>query len=238
MFSATHIVTLVVFLLVMVLLTAARNKFKRDSWHRVFRYGLATFLLVSEVTFHIWTAWMGRYSLDMVPLGFCAMVNWITIFALFTDNRKIIAVTYYWAITGAFFSLIFIDMSYVPPHFRFFHYFLVHFGFFLAHYYYLVTGRIQIDKKGLLKSIKIMLPISVIVYILDILFKQNWMYFMQSPVKEISDFFGTPLYSFLWAIAIGILFVLWYWLSIGCIRLFQRLRQKPGAVAENSASGE
>ena len=147
----------------------------------------------------------------MLPLtGFCALTNVLTIYALLFHREKLFGYLIYYALTGSMFALIFVDTSYGIPHFRYFHYFIVHFGFLLASLYYLFTQRIQVTKKNFLIAVKMLIIYTLLVLIADSLLNENWFYLFESPVKEISDFFGYPLYTILWMIAIFILTTIWY----------------------------
>jgi uncharacterized membrane protein YwaF len=86
----------------------------------------------------------------------------------------------------------------------------VHYGFLLASLYYFITKRVEIKRKHFLKASLMLFIYTLLVLMADLLLKENWFYLFESPVKEISDFFGYPLYTILWLLAIFILISLWY----------------------------
>lgn len=211
MFSLPHLIVIAVCIALLVCTVALRRYFASPKADKAFRFTLAGLLLTFESVFHIWTAISGRYSWDMFPpFGLCAITNLLTIIALFTDNRKIIEVTLYWGLCGAFFSIIFVDIPYMPPHFRFFHYFLVHFGFALGGLYFVITGKLPLTRKGVNRSCLILLAHSLVIYVLDTVFDKNWLYMRAPAISGLPDFLSGPLYTVLWMLLIAGMINMWY----------------------------
>jgi hypothetical integral membrane protein (TIGR02206 family) len=178
---------------------------------RLFRYILGYSLLVFEIGYHLWVLLDGVYTYTMIPLtGFCAMTNLLTIYALLFNKHKLFNYIIYYAFTGALFALLFVDTTYGPPHFRYFHYFIVHFGFLLASLYYFVTNRIELIMKNLFIASISLFSYTLLVLIVDLILDENWFYLFESPVKEISDAFGRPWYTILWILSIILLTFMWY----------------------------
>lgn len=199
---------------------AFRRRFASPKADKAFRFALGSLLLIFETVFHIWTAVSGGYSWDMFPpFGLCAITNLLTIIALFTDHRRIVEVTLYWGLCGAFFSIIFVDITYMPPHFRFFHYFLVHFGFALGGLYFVMTGKIRPTRKGVNRSCMILLVHSLLIYTLDIVFDKNWLYMKAPAISGLPEFLSGPLYTILWMLLIAGMINLWY----GILKLSNQL---------------
>ncbi|MGM9665498.1 MAG: TIGR02206 family membrane protein [Eubacteriales bacterium] len=211
MFSVTHLIVIAVCIVLLACTVIFRKRFASPKADKVFRFTLASILLIFEITFHIWTAVSGGYSWNMFPLfGLCATTNLLTIIALFTNNRKIVETTVYWGLCGAFFSLIFVDITYMPPHFRFFHYFLVHFGFALGGLYFVITGKIRPTRKGVNRSCIILLAHSLLIYVLDLIFDKNWLYMREPAIDGLPDFLSGPLYTVLWILLIAGMINMWY----------------------------
>lgn len=211
MFDVVHLLTLLSLGFIFLVIYLLRHHLSKPKHDKIFRITLGLILLIFESGFHLWTFTNGGYSYHMIPLtGFCAMTNVLTIYALLCNKTKLFNYLIYYAITGALFALIFVDTSYGIPHFRYFHYFIVHYGFLLASLYYFITKRVEIKRKHFLKASLMLFIYTLLVLMADLLLKENWFYLFESPVKEISDFFGYPLYTILWLLAIFILISLWY----------------------------
>lgn len=220
MFGPMHLITLVVlfglFVGVVILAKKIGNDEKKD---KIFRYSLATTLLVFEIAFHIWTLVIGEYNIEMVPIFvFCAMCNLLTIFFLYTNNKKLASYVIYYTITGMIFSVVFVDIGYGFPHFRIFHYFLVHFGFFLGNVYFFSSRKITINRKNYLMASLYVFSFTMFLLVVNLIFGTEFFYLFTSPVKEISDFFGSPWYTILWIIVIYLLITLWYFVLSALVK--------------------
>jgi hypothetical integral membrane protein (TIGR02206 family) len=205
-FNTQHFITLAVLITILVLFIVFKKYFKEPKSDRIFRYSLATLMLVAEVSFHIWVLSRGEYGWDMIPFtGFCATTNLFTIIALYTNNHKIASVTIYYSFVGAFFALMFADITYGFPHFRYFGFFIVHFGFLLGNLHFFLQDKLILNRKYVTITMILMASQALFLLGLDLIFSKNWFYFIESPVKEVSDFFGSPWYSILWFITIGLM---------------------------------
>ncbi len=219
LFNGLHLITLVVLFTILTLVIIFKDYFKDPKRDRLFRYTLASLLVIAESGFHIWVLYNGGYTYDMIPLtGFCATTNILTIIALFTNNQKLASVSIYYALIGSFFALFFADITYGFPHFRYFSFFIVHFGFLLGNVYLYVQDKLYIRRKYTNITIVLLLSQTVVLLILDLILEKNWFYFIESPVKEISDFFGAPWYTILWILTI-------YGMVEGSYFLLRKLRK-------------
>jgi len=211
MFGSLHLTTLAVFILVIFVFYFNREKIKNEKFEKIFRITMGVFLLTFESLYHIWVLSRSAYTIDMIPLtGFCALTNLLTAITLLSGKTKFFNYLIYYALTGALFSLVFVDTTYGIPHFRYFHYFFVHFGFLLSSLYYFFINKIEINLKNMIKASSVLFVYTIVVLIFDIVLNKNWFYLIESPVKEISDAFGTPWYTILWILTIIIITCLWY----------------------------
>lgn len=219
MFDGLHLLTLLVIIILIGLLYVYRFNINNERFEKRFRIILGVFLFGFELGFHLWVLSLGSYALDMIPLtGFCALTNLATIIALLSNKKEWFNYIIYFALTGAFFALVFVDTTYGAPHFRYFHYFLVHTGFIIASLYYFFTGQLNINLKHLKTAMMYLLGYSVIVLVLDITLQKNWFYLLENPIKEISDTIGSPFYTVLWMLTIALLITLWF----GLLKLLNR----------------
>ena len=221
MFNGLHLLTLAFLVLFFVMIYYFRFNMSKDYREKTFRLILGLSLLIFEAGYHVWVLTRGAYTREMIPLtGFCALTNVLTIYALLANKPKLFNYIIYYALTGAMFALIFVDTTYGIPHFRYFHYFIVHYGFLLASLYYFVTGRIDIKFNYYIKASLVLFAYTLFVLLVDVILKENWFYLFESPVKEISDAFGQPWYTMLWILTIIILTGIWYLL----LRFIQQRR--------------
>jgi hypothetical integral membrane protein (TIGR02206 family) len=211
MFNVLHLLTLGALFIMFIFVYRYRNILIKPKYDKIFRYILGYALLIFEAGYHIWVLSRGTYQIDMIPLtGFCAMTNLLTVYALLFNKHKLFSYIIYYAFTGALFALLFVDTTYGIPHFRYFHYFVVHYGFLLASLYYFITHRIELSVKNLFIASITLFAYTILVLIVNIFVDRNWFYLFESPVKEISDAFGRPWYTILWILAIILLTNIWY----------------------------
>lgn len=224
MFNLGHLITLLILSILLVLIIIFSKKVINNSkTDKVIRYITGSILLAMDIGYHIWIITRNAYSIDMIPFtGFCSLTNLLTVIYLFTNNKKMASIIVYYAVIGSFFSLIFVDTTYIFPHFRFIHYFFNHFVFLSASIYFYQKDRINLERKTFNKSSLYLISYTLILLVIDYIFNKNYFYLMESPVKEISDFFGKNLYGFLWIIFIYIFMNFWYCLFI----LIEKIKRK------------
>ncbi|MDX9690917.1 MAG: TIGR02206 family membrane protein [Acholeplasmataceae bacterium] len=211
MFNLLHLLTLLGLLIIFIVVYRYKDTLIQPKYDKIFRHIIGYALLFFETGYHLWVLSRGTYQIDMIPLtGFCAMTNLLTVYALLFNKHKLFNYIIYYAFTGALFALIFVDTTYGFPHFRYFHYFIVHYGFLLASLYYFVTKRIELNIKNLFIASITLFLYTILVLMVNIVMDKNWFYLFESPVKEISDAFGRPWYTVLWILAIIILTSIWY----------------------------
>lgn len=148
---------------------------------------------------------------DYLPLDLCAITLYLSWALLFTNNKFIFKLCYFYSI-GALFSLFIPNMGFGPDHFRYYHYFFVHGIIVFAPFYYIAIHGYIIKFKDLLISTVILLPFALLVMGLNFLIEANYMFLHHKP--EIStplDLFGPwPDYIFGLVGMVITLFLIWY----------------------------
>ncbi len=192
-----------------------RERLKIPMVGKIVRYSVASLILIGEVTFQVWMASLhGWRWADVVPLGLCAMVEWITVIALFFDLKNVIKVVLPWAFGGALLSFVVVNMgtSYSFPHFRFFHYFGIHWLFLIGNLYYLFTQRFRYKYRDLLASSVWLAGVSLVVLAIDLAVDQNFMFLVEWPeeLDFINEMLAFPLNTLLLMLGIFILFNVFY----------------------------
>lgn len=157
---------------------------------------------------------MEKYrELDIIPFTvFCAMTNILTVYYLLTNNKKMANIVFYYGLTGSVLAILFVNITSVPPHFRFMHYFYNHFMFMLVAIYGFVIGRVKIERKVFNKAVKYLVIYALLLLVVNYSLDQNFFYFKESPLKGISDFLGPVLYPICWMAAIYLLLNIRYFL--------------------------
>jgi hypothetical integral membrane protein (TIGR02206 family) len=192
-----------------------RGTLKRPIVGRVFRYSVATLIVVLEVVFQVWMASRNGFNwVDAVPLGLCAMMEWITVVALLFDLAVVVKVVIPWAFVGSTLSFIVVNMgtSYTFPHFRFFHYFGIHWLFLVGNLFYLYTGRFTYRYRDLVRSTTWLAGVAAVVLGIDFATGQNFMFLRQWPSEMdfVNHLLFFPLNAVLLMLGAFILFNIFY----------------------------
>ena len=215
LFGWLHILVLVLAIASIVGMYRLRGWLKRPAIGRIFRYSVASLLFVFELTFQIWIARTdGFHWVDATPLGLCAMMEWITVVALVFDLKQVIKVVLPWAFVGASLSFIVVNMGtdYTFPHFRFFHYFGIHFLFLIGNLYYLVAERFTYRYRDLLRSTAWLTAVSMVVLAFDLVVDQNFMFLVKWPdeLDFVNKVFVFPLNTLMLMLSAFVLFNVFY----------------------------
>jgi hypothetical integral membrane protein (TIGR02206 family) len=237
LFGWLHIVILVLAAGSLVGLYYLRDHLKRPTLGRIFRYTVATLIAVSEVVFQVWNASRtGVRWTDVVPLGLCAMIEWITVVALLFDLKRVVKVVLPWAFVGALLSFVVVNMgtAYAFPHFRFLHYFGVHWLFLIGCLFYLFTEQFTYTYRDLLRSTTWLAGVAAVVLAIDLVVGENFMFLVEWPseLDFVNEILVFPLNTLLLMLGAFILFNIFYLIFV--IRRFDAAPSVPAVrdVAE------
>lgn len=127
LFSPTHIAVLLILALLNVLIVWWQRRVERPSVRRGFRYALAAFLILQEVSYNLWHLSVGTWSVgSTLPLHLCGAALLLCAVMLVSDSYALYEITYFWGFGGAIQALLTPDSTYGFPHYRFFQVFLSH----------------------------------------------------------------------------------------------------------------
>jgi hypothetical integral membrane protein (TIGR02206 family) len=215
LFGWVHILILTLTIGSLFGLYYARGALKRPAVGRTFRYSVVGLIVVLETVFQMWMAWRnGFHWEEFVPLGLCAMMEWITVVALLFDLAGVVKVVIPWAFVGSTLSFIVVNMgtSYTFPHFRFFHYFAIHWLFLVGNLFYLFTGRFTYTYRDLVRSTMWLAGVAAVVLGIDLVTDQNFMFLRQWPTEMdfVNHLLFFPLNAVLLMLGAFILFNIFY----------------------------
>jgi len=127
LFGPAHLIALGLVALVITILCVASRKMDAAGRMRI-RWGFAITLVVVEVSWHVWNAATGQWTIQtMLPLHLCSALVWLSAVMMVTGNYRIYEFAYLLGIAGASQALMTPDAGiYGFPHFRFFQVILSH----------------------------------------------------------------------------------------------------------------
>jgi hypothetical integral membrane protein (TIGR02206 family) len=209
-----------------------REQLKRPAVGRIFRYSIAALLTIAESTYQVWIARRNGFNwVEFAPLGLCGMMVWITVVALAFDLKQVSKVVIPWAFVGTTLSFVVVNMgspSYTFPHFRFFHYFGIHWMFLAGNLYFLFAGRFTYTYKDLLRSTAWLAGVSAGVLLIDLATGQNFMFLREWPdeMHFLARFLPFPLSTVALVAGAFILFNVFY-----LVFVVRRFDARPPTVA-------
>jgi hypothetical integral membrane protein (TIGR02206 family) len=220
--SAEHVLALAAIALsTAVLVTAARRR--PGAWLR----WLAIVLLVDEVSWWVYLLAGGVPNVDLryaLPLQLCDVAIFIAAAALWTRNRLLVEITYFWGLAGTIQALLTPDLPQHFPTYPYWQYYVAHGGVIASALILVVGLRIRPRRWAVVRVGALTVAYAAFVGAIDVVTGANYMYLRaKPPVTTPLDAMGPwPVYI---AVAAAVAFVLFAVLDAPF-----RLRTKPAIV--------
>lgn len=155
---------------------------KRPAWKATIRYGLLLCLVLPEIVLYGWYAaeglWNVKYTL---PLELCNLSQLLAILLLITRHRLLYPLVFFAGIGGALQAVFTPDLGYPFPHFRFFHFFIVHSAIILAALYVTWIERSRPTRKSIGIAMLFLNLLAVVVGAVDYALGANYMFLRHKP---------------------------------------------------------
>ena len=136
LFGTAHLISIGVIVAVCLSMLYFRTVWD-EGRRRNFRYGLAVFLIIAELSWQAWSVYYHTWTIQTnLPLHLCSIFIWLSVIMLFTKNYRIFELAYFLGIGGAAQAIITPDVGiYGLPHFRAMQTIFGHGGIVLASLY-------------------------------------------------------------------------------------------------------
>ncbi|WP_245805800.1 TIGR02206 family membrane protein [Bacillus alkalicellulosilyticus] len=182
MFSVSHFMVVVLLVACSLLLFFYRFKIRHTKTSSFIKYSLVFLLVVSEVSFQLWYVVHGHWTIrNNLPLQLCSISMYLATFMLFTKNKTVTEITFFFGIGGAVQAMVTPELFYGFPHFRFFHFFIAHIAIILACLHMVWIHQFRPTYKSVLKAMLALNLIAVFVFIINKLLDTNYMFLAQKP---------------------------------------------------------
>jgi hypothetical integral membrane protein (TIGR02206 family) len=182
LFAAPHLIAMGIIAAVCLSLLHFRRVWDENARRR-FRYGLAIFLGIAELSWHAWSAYAGLWTFQTnLPLHLCSIFIWLSVIMLVTKNYPIYEMAYFLGIGGAIQAVITPDAGiYGLPHFRAIQTLAAHGGIVLAALYMTWVEGFRPTWKSF-KTVVIWTNVyMVIVFFINLALKSNYMFIAHKP---------------------------------------------------------
>ena len=197
LFSGSHLLTIVVLTLVGVMIIAVARA-GDESTRRRLRVGLAVILLMTELSWHIWSLVYGRWRIEEgLPLHLCSIMMWVTAVVLIWQKRSLYPLVYFLGIAGATQGLLTPDVGiYGFPHFRFLQIMIGHGGLVIAGLWVVTVENCRPDRRSLLSLFAGLNVYAFFVWLINLAIGSNYLFVSAKPeTASLLDLFpGWPWY--------------------------------------------
>lgn len=206
MFSAEHIIALLVLFMSYIILIAWFLKSKNKKSIQHFMYFLAGFFLFNELAYTAWSIYAGIWSVAYsLPLQLCDAAAFLSAVMFLSNSYRIFEIVYFWGLGGSLQALLTPDLYYPFPHFVYFNFFLGHGAILIAIFYIVTVKKYKPTLKSILNVFIITNVYAAAISLINLLTGGNYMFTCRKPQ-------GISLLSFLspWP---------WYILSLEAVAL-------------------
>lgn len=182
-FSLSHIVALFIIAFICLLIIFTRNFIKKSPrLKRAINYLIPLLILMLLVTKLIWQLYNDVFSLDnSLPLELCDITFILSGLLFLFHNRHLFAVVFFVGIAGALQALITPALYFDFPHYIFFFFFLEHVIVIITAFYFVFIEEYKPAFSSVLWATFYFNLIGIIVLIIDISFKSNYMFLLSKP---------------------------------------------------------
>jgi hypothetical integral membrane protein (TIGR02206 family) len=211
LFGTAHLAILsAVVVLAAVFAAIQRRLTPATRWLRV---ALGSLLLLDSLVYYGYLAWRGQLTFpDHLPLELCDASLFLTIFTLFTLNRAVYDLAYYWALAGATMALLTPNLWEPFPSFGTIQFFVDH-GLIVTSVLFLAwSGLMRPRAWSVARAMLVLNILAVFIGAFDYFFKTDYMYLRAKPQNaSLLDLLGPwPWYIAATEVVALLLFVLLY----------------------------
>ncbi len=214
LFSIHHLIYVLCGALSITLVLRYAKKIKELNYEIYLKRGVAIFLIVLEIAYHIhnWT-----YPRLSIPLHICSFATFMSIYLLLTDNEKVFKYLFFFGVLGGCMALaIPLSLGYTYLNFRYYHFIFLHCLIISVPLYYYKAYNYRVSYRQLWTVYKAILLLSIIIHLINRTFmhygiESNYWYISVIPSNVESIFKVYTLYITCFMLAVfGTMNLLYY----------------------------
>jgi hypothetical integral membrane protein (TIGR02206 family) len=183
-YSTPHLAAMSIIVLCCAVVFICRNRFDSEKSRKVFRYVLAAFIAIQQVSLYIWYTAAGEWSFEItLPIQLCDLSVFLSVAVLLTKRQLISELLYYWGIGGATQAILTPDIgSYTWPHFVFYQFFISHGVILLTCLYMIAVEKFRPSSRSVLKTLIITNIYGVLMILVNRLTGGNYLFLSSKPI--------------------------------------------------------
>ncbi|MCM3258985.1 TIGR02206 family membrane protein [Paenibacillus lautus] len=197
-FSVEHWIAIGICIILGLLLYLFRTAIaSKPSLQKTVRWGLLAALALPEASLHVWYVSTGIWDpATSLPLELCSLTLFLSIAILLTDKRRLYPLVYFAGIGGALQAVLTPNLGYPFPHFRFFHFFVVHIAIIMTALYMTWVRGYRPTWKSIAWTMVFLNVSALLVGLVNLVVGSNYMFLMRKPdTASLLDLLGPhPVY--------------------------------------------
>lgn len=227
MFSLSHIVTFILFLLTFCALMYYRKTLQ--PYKKTIKWVLFSMLLLSEVSLHLWLIVTKQWDVSNLPIQLCSISTFLALFLFLKKSDKVFNLLFFIGIFPPILSMVTPEIGYHFPHFRFIKYFLHHSAIPLAVLYFILFEGYRVPRKAILYSYVCVNIIAIPVFFLNQQLDTNFFY-LASPTesKTILSFLGSGIMYYINLEIIAIFVFIITYIPMGILQRKEKMKGENG----------
>jgi len=227
MFSLSHIVTLILFLLTFCTLVYYRKKLQ--PYQKTIKWVLFSMLLICELSLHLWLIVTKQWDASDLPVQLCSLSTFLALFLFLKKSDKVFNLLFFIGIFPPILSMVTPEIGYHFPHFRFLKYFLHHSAIPLSVLYFILFEGYRVPKRAILYSYVCVNIIAVPVFFLNQQLDTNFFY-LASPTesKTILSFLGNGIMYYINLEIIAIFVFIITYIPMGMLLRKENMKRENG----------
>ena len=196
-FGPLHLTIIFLLTLAIVLTVVFRGRLRaRPTVRRWLPVWIGLVAWGLEIVFHWWTYTNDlNFVSSLIPLDLCYISLLFTVVLGVTRNKGVFEIFYFISF-GAVLSMIIADQGgFMPDHFRFWHYFIIHGYIVWVAAWYLAVEQYRLRRDAFFRLLAFMVPLVVIAQLVNWKYGLNYMFLMRPPDESNPlDLFGTGVW--------------------------------------------
>ncbi|SHF73585.1 YwaF family protein [Ornithinibacillus halophilus] len=184
------------------------NKKLTSKSNYFIRWLFFSILFLSEFSYQIWGLANGMWNQrEFLPFQLCSIAGIITLFALSTQNTRLIQLVFFIGIVPSLLAVITPELFHGFPHFRFWQFFIHHLILSWACIFLLCVNQIDVSWRIMLRNyIYLLLYAALVGFVLNPLFNANFLFLARTSTSNTPlNFLGEGILYYINLCSIGLI---------------------------------
>ncbi len=190
-YSLQHFAAILVIAVVIAVSLVLISRSSQEN-KRKFKLFLGWSALFVQILYMLWICSNGMFSLkDSLPLSICSVSLILVFLSIIIRKKIIINLLYFCGFPGTIYALLFPNLMFDFPHFRFFEFFIAHGIILWMVLFYLFIEKIEITDREMLTAYIVTIAYLLCVMFVNEMLRSNYLYLRRKPVfASFFDVFG------------------------------------------------